>query len=648
MCGIAGIHAYHYAATPVDRDELRAIRDHMAARGPDGKGEWFSADQRVALGHRRLAIIDLSDRAAQPMASADGHLVISFNGEIYNYRELKRDLESRGRVFRTESDTEVLLQLYADKGEAMLADLRGMFAFALWDARKQALLLARDPYGIKPLYYADDGWTCRFASQVKALLASDKVSRLPEPAGLAGFYLFGSVPEPYTLYQEIRAVPAGSYQWVDATGPHAPVPYFSIARVWAEAEQTPPLTAAELQQRVREAVLDSVRAHLIADVPVGAFLSAGIDSGALVGLMSEASTATPPSVHSSQFTVNSTHSSPLTVHFAAQGLQTLTLAFAEFRNTPQDEAPLAEKVAAHYGVAHTTRVVGEQEFRDDLPRILAAMDQPSIDGINTWFVSKAASEAGLKVAVSGVGGDELFGGYPSFRDLPRWTRLLWLPAHLPGLGAVAEQVQAAFAPLFPRINPKAAGMLRYGGTYPGAYLLRRGLFLPRELPDLIGKEQAQEGLRRLRPLEHIRSQLTANSSQPPVHRSPFTAHSRVATLESTLYLRNQLLRDTDWASMAHSLEVRTPLVDATLLRKLAEPLATAQAANHKHLLAKCPAKPLPGEVANRAKTGFTTPIGDWQQRGERTQSWRQVSALTRQGCPWARRWGYAVAIKGQG
>jgi asparagine synthase (glutamine-hydrolysing) len=631
MCGVAGIFAYHYAAVPVDRDELRTIRDHMAARGPDGRGEWFSDNGRVGLGHRRLSIIDLSDRAAQPMASADGQLVISFNGEIYNYRQLKKDLEARGRVFRSESDTEVLLHLYADKGEAMLDDLRGMFAFALWDARKQALLLARDPYGIKPLYLADDGWTCRFASQVKALLAGDKVSRLPEPAGLAGFYLFGSVPEPYTLYQEIRSVPAGAYQWVDATGPHAPVHYFSIAETWAAGEQTRPVDPADLQERVREAVRDSVRAHLVADVPVGAFLSAGIDSGALVGLMAEA-----------QGTAQR-RNSPLPPGERGRGegpapLRTLTLAFAEFRNTPQDEAPLAEKVAAHYGVAHTTRVVGEQEFREDLPKILAAMDQPSIDGINTWFVSKAASEAGLKVAVSGVGGDELFGGYPSFRDLPKWVRLLWLPGHIPGLGTLAEQVQAAFAPLFPSINPKASGMLRYGGTYPGAYLLRRGLFLPRELPALIGKEQAQEGLRRLQPLRHISSQLTAHSSLRPAH----TAHSRVATLESALYLRNQLLRDTDWASMAHSLEVRTPLVDVTLLRQLAGPLATAQAGNHKQMLARCPTQPLTDEVANRAKSGFTTPISDWQQRGESTQAWRKVPVLTRNQCPWARRWSYAV------
>ena len=231
MCGIAGIYAYHYAANPADRTELQRIRDHMAARGPDGVGEWCSPDDRVMLGHRRLSIIDLSERGAQPMISADGKLVVTFNGEIYNYRELRRSLEMQGYVFRTETDTEVLLQLYAHKGEAMVTDLRGMFAFGLWDAQKNALLLARDPYGIKPLYYADDGWTLRFASQVKALLAGGKVSRDPEPAGWVGFCLFGSVPEPFTTYQEIRALPAGSTLWVDRIGTRTVKQYFSLAGI---------------------------------------------------------------------------------------------------------------------------------------------------------------------------------------------------------------------------------------------------------------------------------------------------------------------------------------------------------------------------------------------------------------------------------
>src|SRR5262247_958670 len=321
MCGIAGIYAYHYAANPVDRAELQRIRDHMAARGPDGLGEWHSQDERVGLGHRRLTIIDLSERGAQPMASADGRLVVTFNGEIYNYRQLRASLEARGYTFRTQTDTEVLLHLYPEKGEAMVHDLRGMFAFGLWDEEKSGLLLARDPYGIKPLYYADDGWTLRFASQVKALLAGGKVSRDPEPAGWVGFCLFGSVPEPFTTYREIRALPAGSTLWVDRIGIREAKQYFSIADAYCRAEAARSSRNDEgLRRGIREALLDSVRHHLVADVPVGAFLSSGIDSGALVGLMRDA---------------------------GQQDLQTVTLAFEEFRGKHEDEAPVAAEVAAH-------------------------------------------------------------------------------------------------------------------------------------------------------------------------------------------------------------------------------------------------------------------------------------------------------------
>ena len=580
-------------------------------------GEWFSGDGRVGLGHRRLSIIDLSSRAAQPMSSDDGHLVVSFNGEIYNFRELRRGLEERGRVFRTESDTEVLLHLYAEKGEAMLGDLRGMFAIALWDCRKNSLLLARDPYGIKPLYLADDGWTVRFASQVKALLTSPRVSRMAEPAGLAGFYLFGSVPEPFTLYQEIRSVPAGCYQRVDATGPHPAIPYYSLAAAWGEGSRGRKNSQKEVQQAVRSAVLDSVRHHLVADVPVGAFLSAGIDSGALAGLMRDA---------------------------GQEDVQAVTLAFEEYRATADDEAPLAAEVARTYGLRHSTRVVGEREFREDLPKILAAMDQPSTDGVNTWFVSKAAHEAGLKVAVSGLGGDELFGGYPSFRTVPRWARRLWLPSHVPGAGALLEQFNAAFAPLFPRVHPKTAGLFRYGGSFAGAWLLQRGLFLPGELGAVLGEELAREGIRRLQPLEMLEASLSPGEARIGSRvKGKLTPFARVATLEASFYMRNQLLRDTDWASMAHSLEVRVPLVDATLLSMLARPLQACDTDDRKQFLAGSPTVPLPDQVARRPKTGFTTPVGEWQLRAEGTQAWREVPALARKACPWARRWSHVVA-----
>ena len=224
MCGVNGIFAYHPAAGGPQEEELLATRDAMRARGPDGSGLWWSSNRRCGLGHRRLSILDLSDRASQPMASADGKLVITYNGEIYNCKVLRAELEAAGARFRTTSDTEALLHLYARHGVAMVHRLRGMFAFAIWDEMRHELFLARDPYGIKPLYTANDGWTFRFASQVKALLAGGGISHDAEPAGVGGFHLFGSVPEPFTLYRDIRALPAGHTQRVDAAGPRAPVP----------------------------------------------------------------------------------------------------------------------------------------------------------------------------------------------------------------------------------------------------------------------------------------------------------------------------------------------------------------------------------------------------------------------------------------
>lgn len=605
MCGINGIFAYHYAANLVDRAELVRTRDHMAARGPDGKGEWMSDDGRAGFGHRRLSIIDLSDAGAQPMHSANGRLTVTFNGEIYNYRELRRGLEAKGYMFQSNSDTEVLLHLYAEKGDAMVHDLRGMFAFAIWDADQRQIFLARDPYGIKPLYYCDDGWTFRFASQVKALLAGGAISKDPEPAGIVGFYLWGSVPEPFTTYQSIRALPAGMTLRVDRIGAHGPHRFHSIAQVYRDAESArgrPPLLA-QAQDQIRQALLDSVRHHLVADVPVGAFLSSGVDSGALVGLMRDV---------------------------GQQDIQTVTLAFEEFRGRPDDEAPLAEEVARQYGTRHTTRVVTRSEFEADLPRLLAAMDQPSIDGINTWFVSKAAKELGLKVAVSGLGGDELLGGYPSFRDIPRWVRRFAFASLVPGLGRASRAMIGRVAETL-GASPKVAGLVELGGSYAGAYLLKRGLFLPWELSDLLDHEVVRAGLRRLAPLRMVRQ---------AIGPAPKNAFARVATLEASLYMRNQLLRDTDWASMAHALEIRVPLVDHVLLRQVAPFAGTLPEGAAKRMLAAAPAGGLPAAIVDRPKTGFTTPIERWMQ-GHMAAS---VSGGRKNpsSCHWSRRWSCEV------
>jgi len=581
----------------------------MQNRGPDGTGEWFSVDGRVGLGHRRLAIIDLSEAGNQPMANEDGSIQLVFNGEIYNYQSLREKLISSGHVFRSHSDSEVLVHLYEERGEEMVSDLRGMFAFALWDARQNRMLLARDPYGIKPLYYADDGWMVRAASQVKALLAGNHVSTLSEPAGIAGFYLTGSVPEPFTCYQQIRAVPAGSIVWVNHRGASEPKSYFSIAKVFHDArEERRRLSEPELREVVHNTLLDSLRHHLIADVPVSAFLSAGIDSGTVVGLAREA---------------------------GAGNLKTVTLAFEEYRSTHDDDAPLAREVAHTYGTSHRTRPLDEAEFQRELANILEVMDQPSIDGINTYFISKAAAENGIKVALSGLGGDELFSGYPSFQNLPRWVRSSRAVAKLPGIGRLTRTIASQ---LLPRdTSPKLAGIFEYGGTYAGAYLLRRGLFMPWELKDILGEEMAREGLRRLAPLRMI-----GNAMKP----DPRLPYSRIATLEASMYMRNQLLRDTDWASMAHSIEVRVPLVDSDVLRTLAPVLSHQPGLANKRLLARVAEPHLPSGVSERGKTGFSVPLNHWLEKNKSLDVWRRLPALTKPGTHWARRWAYTSVSLG--
>jgi asparagine synthase (glutamine-hydrolysing) len=576
MCGIAGLYAYLDVAPPVDRAELSRMNARMAPRGPDGSGDWFSADGRVGFTHRRLAIIDLSERGAQPMHSADGVLTITFNGEIYNYKELKAGLEAKGYRFRSDSDTEVLLQLYADRGPSMVEALRGMFAFGLWDSRKRQLLLARDPLGIKPLYYADDGWTIRFASQAKALLAGGAVGRDPDPAGIVGFHLLGSVPEPFTVWRGIRSVPSGATVIVDAAGPNAPHVYYSVAQSLGRRVGNG-MKAEAARQQMSAAVHDSVRHHLVADVPVAVFLSAGLDSGALLGTMAE---------------------------LGVRDTLAVTLSFAEFKGDRHDEAPIAAEVAQRYGARHVVRTVDRAEFERDLPAILDAMDLPTIDGINTWFVAKAAREAGIKVALSGLGADECFGGYPSFKDVPRSVHLLRPFRFIPGLGGLVRRLMSSTIVSGERLHPKSAGVLQYGGDWAGAYLLRRSVYMPWELDHVLDPELVEEGLRRLAPLSHIANELQAGR--------PLGDFDRVAALETSLYMRNQLLRDADWAGMAHSIEIRVPYVDPFFLAALPPGDVLAQI-KAKEAVADVPRPPLPDVSRNRAKTGFVTPVGRWMR-----------------------------------
>jgi asparagine synthase (glutamine-hydrolysing) len=481
----------------------------------------------------------------------------------------------------------------------MLPRLRGMFALAIWDARERCLFLARDPYGIKPLYYASTPAGFTFASQVKALLASRLVDTAPEPAGVAGFHLWGSVPEPWTLHRGVLQLPAGHWLKVPEveSGPRpAPVQWHDVREHWRGPGES--LPTAALQARVRTQLLDTVAAHLVADAPVCIFLSGGVDSAALAALACELGVR------------------PLGI----------TLAFDEFRGRVDDETAGAAAVARACGMTHVVRRVTRAEFAADLPRLLAAMDQPTIDGVNTWFAAKAAAEHGYKVALSGVGGDELFCGYPSFHQLARAERAAALTRRVPGARTLVGHAARAWGAW--RGQPKHALTGELMQSLEGLYFLRRGLFLPTELAGLMPADCVAQGLRRL--------DGAMLGLAPAAARDTLAG---VSALESTHYLRNQLLRDSDWASMAHGVELRTPLVDVRLLAALAPCGAAFAAGAGKRLQAAAPAPPLPRLVSERPKTGFGLPMAAWL--GDALPG-SPPAAVTSPRSHWSRRWAWQV------
>ncbi len=606
VCGIAGLFHYGAVAGPGDQALLARMSAAMATRGPDSEGVWVSDDAGALFAQRRLAIIDPGPGGWQPMSLDGGRLVANYNGEIYNYRALRAELETAGRSFTSQSDTEVLLHLYDIHGAAMVERLRGMYALSIWDRARRTMFFARDPFGIKPLYYADDGRSLRFASQVKALLAGGGIDTAPEPAADVGFLMWGSVPEPFTLYKAIRALPAGHLMTVAPGKPPAIRRFHSIAAVLAgaEHERMAPEGVARMGY-LRDRIADTVKHHMVADVPVGMFLSAGFDSS-------------------------------LVAQFAAPGstekLRSVTLGFDEYRGTDNDETAIAARIATHHHADHRTVWVTRAEFAAERDRLLAAMDQPTIDGTNVYFVSKATASTGLKVALSGIGGDEVFAGYPSFRQVPEMVRLVEGVGPLAALGrgfrVVSEPVLRRFT------SPKYAGVLEYGGTYGGAYLLRRGLFMPWELPALLDADYLRRGM----------ADLDSHATLAAAIEGVRSANGRVAALELSFYLRNQLLRDADWAGMAHSLEIRTPFVDARFFHDLA-PLIVGKPPLTKAELPPLLSPPVRDILDGRPKRGFQVPVRAWlgmpAGRDARTRGWRawalQVLAGFRPGSSFARR-----------
>lgn len=595
MCGIFGIVAKD-AALPSGVLE-RGTRS-LAHRGPDDSGTILLRDSsddstEIGLGNRRLAILDLSALAHQPMQDAETGNWIVYNGEIYNFREVRAELERSGTRFVSHSDTEVLLKAYARWGEGCLGRFRGMFAFALWDARQHRLFLARDPMGIKPLYYAQVGAFFVFASEVRSILGTGLVRPRIDRAGLVNYLTFGSAYDPLTLIEGVRALPAGS-MLVWQKGKIQESAYWDLVDLTSGGAglSSHPRNGSAPTAEIQDLLEQSVRMQLVSDVPVGIFLSGGIDSSALVSIVSRGG------VRPSTFSI-------------------------VFREADYSEAEYSRAVASAFRTDHHEITVSQTDLLTAIPGALSSMDLPTMDGINTYFVSRETRKAGVKVALSGLGGDEVFAGYSSFRTIPRWERVARVWGHVPGVAR--RGVASAFDAMAPASdqNRKLALLMRNGQAALHPYFVSRMLFTP---------EQRNCLLQCLGP--KIVESASGGQRERLNRAMALDAINRVSYLESRCYMLNTLLRDADVMSMSQGLEVRVPLIDHELARKvMGLPGAVKVGTTPKKLLVDALAGSLPEKIVHRRKRGFTLPFEHWMQQELRPEIEPRLSAGNVSGGP---------------
>lgn len=557
MCGIAGILNNQ---EPVQRDQIRRMTDSMSHRGPDAEG--YFLDKEIAFGHRRLSIIDLSETANQPFEDASGRYVIIFNGEIYNYAEIKPEL--RDYPFRTHGDTEVILAGYIRWGADCLSRLRGMYTIAIWDKQDRALFIARDRLGVKPLYYFHDEKQFIFASEIRAILTVWKNGRRIDKTAIAEYFRYQSVGFPFSPVEGIRQVEAGTWMLVK-DGKIQTRKYWDPVAKNYDFEFT---EKKDVQNKVKELMLQSVRRRLVSDVPVGAFLSGGIDSSAVVGLMVEAGDASP---------------------------NTFTVSFDE---SEYDESKYANIIAKKFNTRHTQVLMKPEVMLEELTNALDAMDTPSGDGINTYVVSKAIHKESIRVALSGVGGDELFAGYPIFDHYIRIQQKEWIwkvPSLMRmGISGIIGKGEK---------NDRMRQLLdQPSPAIENSYPIFRQLLSPAslmELTKLHGSEQ-----------ETLVKQLV--SKKCALSKLPY--YSQVTAAEYLGYTQNTLLKDTDQMSMANSLEIREPYFDQDLVEFiLSVPDQFKIPQYPKSLLVESLKPLLPDEIVHRKKQGFLFPWKEWMK-----------------------------------
>jgi asparagine synthase (glutamine-hydrolysing) len=610
MCGICGVVG---ADGAVVAKRVRKMMNALVHRGPDGEG--ILDRPGAVFGIRRLSIIDLSS-GQQPMYNETGDVGVVFNGEIYNFPQLRATLESRSHRFHTRCDTEIIVHAYEEWGDRCVEHLDGMFSFALWDGRnsggslsgshpkKGRVLLARDRLGIKPLYYALATGVLIFASELRALLASEAVERRLAPQSIEAYLLFGSVVEPMTLVEGVYSLPAGHSLALNLDAPMDPSPtaYWELSFRANQKVRQAPRALAPAGHGVRALLEKAVASQLLADVPVGVFLSSGLDSTAVAALAAR----------------------------ERAGIQTFTMSFLE---QDFDEASWARNTARQLGTKHHELLLTGEEMQTRLFEAIGALDQPSMDGVNTFFLSWGARRAGLKVALSGLGGDELFGGYPSFRVTPQLAKIVAIAGRLPerarhaiSLALLEIGRRAGVRERADRLR-KIASVFSHPEALPHAYFLNRILFTPRQTerllsPSIIAMRSEAAHSERISWRKWL--------EQLVVYAGTLRGESVISYLELRTYMLNTLLRDTDSMSMHHSLEVRVPLLDHELVEYV-EALpnsARKKAGTVKALLAESVKDLLPGGAEHRPKRAFTLPWEHWLRGKAGTEVACRLDMLT--------------------
>ena len=574
MCGIFGVVCRE---GEVSREFLARAQQSLAHRGPDDSGtvtiDLAPEPGSVSFAHTRLSIIDLSPLGHQPMQDPITGNWIVFNGEIYNFRELRKELEAGGERFQSHSDTEVILAAYRVWGEECLTRFGGMFAFALWDAVRKRLLLARDPMGIKPLYYHQSKQRFIFASEVRTLLQTGLVPRKADPTGVLSYLTFGSVYEPWTIIEGVRSVPPGHVLTVES-GLVSSREYWNPLQSVSAAESEPRFAGSEaaMTARLPEILREVVLSHLVSDVPVGVFLSGGIDSSALVAVLSQ------------------------------NGVRANTFSLV-FQEEEFNEGQYSREVARRFGTEHHEIPVSPQDTLAVLPEAIRAMDQPTMDGINIYLVSAKTRAAGVKVALTGLGADEMFAGYSNFRRVPKMELFSHRLGRLPKLALWALSASlSAFGGKGDR-SRKLADLAAGKDSVIHPYFLVRALFGAAERdalfspPDCQASQQSLDGM--------LQESITHSQSLDPVNR--------VSYLESCFYMRNTLLRDSDFMSMAHGVELRVPFLDRSLVEACFRIPGNEklQGNSPKGLLLASLGVELPRDIVHRPKRGFTLPFERW-------------------------------------